>query len=118
MFDVPGHRPSGHAADGLASHIVLGWSDPTGEDYRIGASKRLLDGKSHSVQVVTHGYLEVRVKSFVVQAGPKECHVGVDDLADQQFRADGDDFDDHSMTGLVMVPIPSIETSTTSPAFR
>ena len=81
--------------DRLAGDIVLGRTETAAQDHRIAALERLPDAGNDAPVVVADLALEVRIDPGKRQLAPDPGRVGVDDLAEQQLRADGDDFAAH-----------------------
>ncbi len=62
-----------------------------------------MDYGLHPLQVVAHDRLVEEVDSVFGEALAYEGRVAVDDLAEQQFRSDGDDLSVHVAAGSVLV---------------
>jgi hypothetical protein len=89
------HRDSEGGADGLSGEIVLGGADPAGDDDRVGTFDGGLEGGCHASEVVAHHLLVVGVEPVLGEGAAEGGGVAVDDLAEEQFGADGHHFDDH-----------------------
>ena len=82
----------GDLGDNLAGEVVLCGADAARCNHGIGALHGAGEHLAHAAGVVAHHCL---VQQVDPQRGQLLCHpsrVGVDDLAQQQFRAYGDDF--------------------------
>ena len=84
-----------HLGDGLAGDVVLGRTEPAAADHGVAASQGLADGGDDAGLVVTDLDLEVGVDAGEGQLFADPGRVGVDHLAEQQFRADGQDLAAH-----------------------
>ena len=90
------HEPDvHHLGDGLASDVVLRWSDATAHDDRVAARQSGADGEHHARQVVAHLGLEVGVDPGQRELLADPRRVGVDHLPEQQLGADGDHLTPH-----------------------
>ena len=87
--------------DDLAGDVVLGGSQPAAADHRVAAFQGLAQRGFHAREVVADLDLEVRVDTGQGQLLTDPGRVGIDDLAEQQLGADGDDFAAHA--GLPML---------------
>ena len=87
--------------DGLAGHVVGRRAEPTAHDHRVGTIEQLADALHHAVEVVAHLAVLVRVDADGGELLADPRAVRVDDLAEQQLGADGEDVTPH------VVPCPS-----------
>ncbi len=81
--------------DRFAGEVVVGRAEAAGHDDEVGAVEGALEGVDDAVEVVAHDGLEVEVDAEGGQARGEPGGVGVDDLAEQDFGAYGDDLGLH-----------------------
>ena len=92
---VDEHLLAEHLRDRLAGEVVLGGAEAAGHDDDVGALERALDGVGEAVEVIADGGLVVEVEADGGQAGGDPLGVGVDDFAEEDLGADGDEFGAH-----------------------
>ena len=85
--------------DRLAREVVLGGAEAAGHDDDVGAAEGDLDGVDEALEVVADGGVEVEVEADGGQAGGDVLGVGVEDLAQEDLGADGDDLGLHERIG-------------------
>ena len=88
-------RDAQHLGDGLPGDVVLGRPEPAAADHRVAAGQGLPDGRDDAAVVVADLDLEVGVDAGQGQLLADPGRVGVDDLAEEQLGADGDDLAAH-----------------------
>jgi len=79
----------------FAGDVVLGGAEPAAADHRVGPFQRLDDRLAHAAEVVADLDLEMRVDAAQGELLADPCRIGVDDLAEQQLGADGNDVATH-----------------------
>jgi hypothetical protein len=89
---LDGQRLVQGSGDGLARDVVLGGSEAAGGQRQVGAVPGAAKDIYQAVQVVTHLGRPVQVDAQRRQAGSQVVGVGVQELAQQDLGADGDDF--------------------------
>ena len=92
---VPPKRHVHHLGDRLACDVVLGRPEAAAHDDGVAASQRRAQGEHDALPVVADLGLEVRVDADHRQVLTDPRRVRVDDLAEEQLGADGDDFTPH-----------------------
>jgi hypothetical protein len=92
----PAHQRHAHdLGDCFARDVVLGRSESAAQDHRIAALECLADAGDDAPEVVADFGLEMRIDAGQGQLAADPGGVGIDDLAEQQLGADGDDFAAH-----------------------
>ena len=89
------HLDTHHRRDCFAGDVVVGGTAAAAQHNGIGSGERQPDGLDHSTEVVAHLDLVGGLDTGQSELLADEGRVGIDDLAEQQFRADGDDFTPH-----------------------
>ena len=89
---VPHELAAAHLGDDLPGEVVPGRPEPAAGDDQVGPVQGPADDVLHASGVVAHDGLEEEVDPQVGQALGHPRGVGIDDLAQQQFRPNGDDF--------------------------
>ena len=101
VSDRLGHRLVGakldphHLGDRLTGDVVVGGAEPAAHDHRVGLFEGPPQRSHDAVEVVTDLPLGQRVDAVGGELLPDPRRVGVDDLAEQQLGADGDDVTSH-----------------------
>ena len=85
-----------HLGERCASDVVLGGPESAADDQRVGASERRSKGEHDAFVVVAHVLMEVRSDAVRRQVLAEPLGVGIGNLAEQQFGADGDDLNSHA----------------------
>jgi hypothetical protein len=93
---IASHLDAHDAGDHVAGDVILGRPQSTAADNRVAALQRLPDGGLDAGEVVADLDLEIRVDAGECQLFPDPSRVTVDDDAEQQLGADGDDFAAHA----------------------
>ena len=88
---------AGGPRDRLPGDVVLGRSQSPGGDHDVGSPEGRLQGGSHPAEVVTDGGLLKEVEPEGGQLAGDECGIGVDDLTQEELRADTDDLCAHGV---------------------
>ena len=79
-------------AQGVFGDVVFGGTESAGEEHDVGALLRLSEGGTDLFGVVVNGGDLTDYVAPFVEACRHPGAVGVDDLADEEFVADGDYF--------------------------
>ena len=81
-------------------------ADAAGDDEGVGSAGRRLDGLPHACRVVPDDRLVAVREPTIGQARGDLGGVRVDDLAEQELRADGEDLDVHAVTTVAVRSVP------------
>lgn len=85
----------GELGERLTGEIILGRAQTAAHDHRIRPLQRPAERVDDATEVVTNLGLEMRVEPDQRQLLANPAGVGVDDLSQEQFGTDCDDFDVH-----------------------
>ncbi len=84
-----------HLGDRLPGHVVGGGPETAADDHGVGPIQQLLDALHHACEVVAHLAVLARVDPHRGELLTDPGTVRVDDLAEQQLGADGEDVTPH-----------------------
>ena len=101
--------------DDLARDIVLGRAQPATTDHRIAAFQGMANGVHHAIEIIADFGLVERIDTGKRQLFTDPRRIGINDLSQQQFRTDRDDFTTHSAASP---RIPIVATGQNSPPRR
>ncbi len=85
------HVAAEDSGERLFRDVVFRGAEAAGDDHRVGGAQGTLYGLSDLPPVVAHGEFPYHGESRFVQPCGDPCRIGVDDLSDEDFVADGDD---------------------------
>ena len=88
-------RHTHHAGDRVAGEVVVGGAEPAADDHRVGIDEHPGEHSLNASEVVADLHLQQRVDPRRGELFADPLAVRVGDLAEQQFRADGEDVTPH-----------------------
>ena len=97
---IANERDTHHFGDGLTGDVILGGPQPATKDNGIAAPQGQPNAADNALKIVAHLGLMQRVDSSQRQFLTEPGRVGVHDLAEQKFRANGNDFTAHNTSFL------------------
>ena len=76
--------------------VVAGRAETAGDDQHIGTAETFVDGGAETCRIVADDGLMIGSEPEGSEFAGNECGVGVDDIPEEDFRSDAENFTDHS----------------------